>query len=187
MLKDFTKEKFDIIIQAGQSNAEGSGRGPAEQPYERTPDIWQLDVKKTVIWENVPLVQVTYADEPIALTEAYERQIGGVTYGDLALPFAKDYVKAGLLEKGRRLLIVRAAVGATGFARDDEVMGHWGEGEVVREKMYELIDYAMSLSPDNRLVALLWHQGEHQSNERGSTRYQRELRQLLLSDQKSVV
>ena len=30
MLKDFTKEKFDIIITAGQSNAEGTGIGEAD-------------------------------------------------------------------------------------------------------------------------------------------------------------
>ena len=29
MLRDFSKEAFDIIIQAGQSNAEGCGLGPA--------------------------------------------------------------------------------------------------------------------------------------------------------------
>ena len=33
MLHDFTKDKFDIIIQAGQSNAEGAGLGSVEEPY----------------------------------------------------------------------------------------------------------------------------------------------------------
>ena len=33
MLKDFTKEKFDIIIQAGQSNADGTGFGNTDEPY----------------------------------------------------------------------------------------------------------------------------------------------------------
>ena len=33
MLHDFTKDIFDIIIQAGQSNAEGYGFGPAKDPY----------------------------------------------------------------------------------------------------------------------------------------------------------
>ena len=32
MLKDSSKESFDIIIQTGQSNAEGYGFGPAENP-----------------------------------------------------------------------------------------------------------------------------------------------------------
>ena len=34
MLKDFTKEKFDIIIQAGQSNAEGNGMGNVEKYFQ---------------------------------------------------------------------------------------------------------------------------------------------------------
>lgn len=34
MLKDFSEEKFDIIIQAGQSNSEGYGFGKVEGPYE---------------------------------------------------------------------------------------------------------------------------------------------------------
>ena len=33
MLKNFTNEKYDIIILAGQSNAEGSGFGPVEDPF----------------------------------------------------------------------------------------------------------------------------------------------------------
>lgn len=33
MLKDFTQEKFDIIVQAGQSNSEGYGVGPTEHTY----------------------------------------------------------------------------------------------------------------------------------------------------------
>lgn len=35
----FKKQKFDIIIQAGQSNAEGYGRGPGAVEYCETDDI----------------------------------------------------------------------------------------------------------------------------------------------------
>ena len=42
MLKDFTKEKFDIIIQAGQSNAEGYGFGPASEPYTPCDKVYYL-------------------------------------------------------------------------------------------------------------------------------------------------
>lgn len=33
MLYDFSSDKFDIVVQAGQSNAEGSGLGPQESGY----------------------------------------------------------------------------------------------------------------------------------------------------------
>ena len=32
MLKDFSKENYDIIIQAGQSNSEGFGFGKTDAP-----------------------------------------------------------------------------------------------------------------------------------------------------------
>ena len=38
--------KFDIIIQAGQSNSEGFGLGPVEKEYIPTEKIWQLDALK---------------------------------------------------------------------------------------------------------------------------------------------
>ena len=44
-------EKYDIIIQGGQSNAEGSGRGPVLKAYEPSEDIYYLDVEYTL--ENV--------------------------------------------------------------------------------------------------------------------------------------
>ena len=48
MLWDFTKEKFDIIIQAGQSNAEGCGVGNVEKAYAPTDKILHLDGDFTI-------------------------------------------------------------------------------------------------------------------------------------------
>ena len=45
MLKDFRSEVFDIVIQGGQSNADGSGFGPADEPFEPNPDILYLTTK----------------------------------------------------------------------------------------------------------------------------------------------
>ena len=36
---------------------------------------------------------------------------GGQITGDFSLTFAEEYEKAGLLQAGRKLLIVRAAIG----------------------------------------------------------------------------
>lgn len=175
-------QSYDIIIQAGQSNADGSGHGPVACAYEPTPDVWHLNVGKTVIWENVSPSQVIYDEKPFTLAPAGERAGShGETYSDFSLTFGRDFVDAGLLPSGRRLLIVRAAVGATGFARSDEESGHWGIGEPVYEKMIELIDYAISLSPDNRLVGMLWHQGEHQASDADQTLFIERLTALFLS------
>ena len=42
------EEKYDIIIQAGQSNAEGLGRGIVEKQYLERNDILYLIAEKTV-------------------------------------------------------------------------------------------------------------------------------------------
>ena len=42
MLRDFSKEEFDIVIQAGQSNSEGSGLGEALTPFIPSSDILYL-------------------------------------------------------------------------------------------------------------------------------------------------
>jgi hypothetical protein len=75
--------------------------------------------------------------------------------GRLFLSFARDYVRAGLLEPGRRLLIVQTAVGGTGFSDH-----HWGPQDDLCLKMHEMIAQAVAAHPKNRLKALLWHQGE---------------------------
>jgi len=43
MLKDFSKEKFDILIQAGQSNSQGWGFGAVAAPYVPNGDAWYLN------------------------------------------------------------------------------------------------------------------------------------------------
>ena len=136
MLHDFTKDKFDILILAGQSNAEGYGFGP-------TPDPYQPDGRVFCLHKDGTLVQ------------AAERVVRNGVGTNLALSFAREYLNSGRLAEGRRLLIVSAAVGGTGF-RD----GRWGLTDDLFLWMLEMARTALSLNPENRLVALLWHQGE---------------------------
>ena len=69
--------------------------------------------------------------------------------------YAEEYIRLGLLAKGRKILIVNAAVGGTGFKRK-----HWGRGEILSERLYEMLELATS-EPQNKMIAFLWHQGEH--------------------------
>lgn len=148
-------ERYDIILQAGQSNADGTGRGPVEQPYIPSADILYLQAAKTV-QITAEGISVTYADQPflVEVAEDTEREDG--IKGDFSLTFARDYIDHGLLAEGRKLLIIRAAVGGTGFKRKN-----WGLQDQLYLKMLEMADYALSCNPENRLVAFLWHQGEH--------------------------
>ena len=158
MLKDFSKETFDILIQAGQSNAEGSGFGPAPEPW-------------------IPDDRVYCLEPDMTLTRATERVCGNRIQSNFALAFARDYIRSGLLAPGRKLLILRSAVGGTGF-----LDGRWHmEGDLYLQ-MLEMVRTALALNRENRLVALLWHQGETDAI-LGATREQhrRHLEALLTS------
>lgn len=136
MLKDFSKEKFDIIIQAGQSNSEGFGVGPVDEPYQPNEQVWYLN----------PDFTISMASEDVMYNEIRST---------FALSFASRYVSEGLLQEDRKLLIIRAAVGGTGFLDN-----HWKLEDDFYLRMMEMTRTALSLNEENRLVALLWHQGE---------------------------
>ena len=136
MLRDFSKEKFDIIILAGQSNAEGYGFGPVEKTFEPNDRIWSLN-----------------GDDTISL--AVEKVTGNQIQTTFGLYFAQEYFKNGHLAEGRNLLILRCAVGGTGFLDN-----RWKPEDDLFLHMMEMIRTALQMNPENRLVAFLWHQGE---------------------------
>ena len=136
MTNDYTNDTFDIIIQGGQSNSEGCGIGHVNHPYEPRPDILMMDntfkisILQEKVWENN-------------------------TVGNFVQTFAKDYINNGKLEDGRKLLILMAAVGGTGFYDN-----RWGMEDDLFLKMTEMIKTALAPNPANRTVTFLWHQGE---------------------------
>ena len=137
MLKNFSAEKFDIIIQAGQSNAQGCGIGDVGSPFVPSDDIWYMNCDLTI-------------------SLAAEAAEGNFVVGNFALPFAEEYVSDGRLKHGRKLLILRSAVGGTGFADN-----RWGLRDDLYLTMIEMIVTSLGLNPENRLAAFIWHQGEN--------------------------
>ena len=148
-------QAFDIIVLAGQSNAQGSGIGPVTEEYVPTEKIYCLTgkVSDQILSETERII--TYPDKTLVLDVGDELVNNGQKIGELAFTFADAYVKNNLLAEDRKVLILRTALGGTGFARDE-----WGPGSPVEERMHEIIEYALALNPDNRIVAFLWHQGE---------------------------
>ena len=144
MLHDFTNDKFDIIIQAGQSNSEGYGFGPVDTPYQPDGRVWYLNQDGTI-------------------SLAAEKVANNTVQANFGLPFAREYLNAGMLAEGRKLLIIRAAVGGTGFLDN-----RWKPADDLFLQMMEMIRTALALNPENRLVALLWHQGENDANARAT-------------------
>ena len=136
MLRDLSGEHFDIIIQAGQSNSDGTGYGPVEDPWQPTEDVWYINFDFT-------------------LSVAREAVNGNEIQSNYSLSFAREYMKKGLLKEGRKLLILRTSVGGTGF------LDHrWGMTDDLYLHMMEMVRTALALNKENRLVAFLWHQGE---------------------------
>lgn len=164
-------EKYDIILEAGQSNADGYGHGPAESPYVPDPRVLYLTAGNPAACEYEPKGEL----EIKIAAERPDPSRPGDILGDLALGFARKYVS--LLEPDRKLLIVRTAVGGTGFMKR-----YWAVGDPLYERMLRMMDHAMSLNPENRLVGLLWHQGEHEvAFENKPETYHQQLRDLVES------
>ena len=159
MKKTSFTEKADIILLAGQSNAEGYGIGDTNEPYQPDDRILMLcpDV-------NVGFTTDENGNETFGVTSPFSYSLGvakeqekdGNKLGCLALSFAREYKKRALAEN-RSIIIVQTALGATGFEK-----GVWGVGKVLHNRMIEMTSYALGLNKENRLVAILWHQGEHE-------------------------
>lgn len=150
---------YDIIVVAGQSNAEGTGIGPVTEEYVPNENILYLTTKVSDVTSGEERI-ITYPDKTLTISIAQERMSENGEIGDLSLTFAEEYLKNNLLASGRKLLIIRAALGGTGFQRKQ-----WGADCPVEMRMHEMIEYALSLNEENRIVAFLWHQGEHDAFE----------------------
>ncbi len=171
---NFSNVKFDIVIQAGQSNSEGCGLGPVTKELIPSPNAFYLYAEKTVTVVDDNLI-IDFHDKPFVIEQAKERGEGDNKLGDFSLTFAEEYEKAGLLASDRKLLIIRAGVGGAGFQKK-----HWGLQDCLYLKLLELINYALSLNKENRVVAFLWHQGEHDAFEKNTPEnYKKQLSALL--------
>lgn len=93
-------------------------------------------------------LEIRYFDKPFKIKIADERTLDGNAPGDFALTFAEKYIEYGFLQEERKLLIVRGAIGGTGFMKK-----HWCVQDIVYKKMIEMTDYALMSSPENRVVA----------------------------------
>ncbi len=174
-------DEYDIIIEGGQSNAEGTGIGPVNKFEEFTPSprILYLTPDRKVTVDDKG-VHVEYPSNDLKIEIAEERVIDGNLYGDLALTFAEDYIKNGMLKTDRKLLIVRCAVGGTSFHSGYQ----WGVNRGLHSKMVEMVDYALGLNSQNKVVAFLWHQGEGDTNHATAEEYRKYLDDMIIDIRK---
>ncbi len=162
MIKNPINDKLDIIILAGQSNAESSGLGPCEREWVERPEILMMKgdynavVTKAVYGNDY--LSISYSDE-YYIERAKERVCDDTIRAVLALPFAEEYFNNDL-EKDRKILIIHCAVGGTGFAK-----GHWGLKDGLYQRLLKMSKQALEMNKENRVVAVVWHQGEHDAFE----------------------
>lgn len=143
---------YDIVVVAGQSNAAGWGVGNYESAgSEKLPDVesklFQWDWDQT---EN----KLAQAQDPLktpALTNA--KKIRG-----FALPFATAYAQnilsSPLAANNRAVLIINGAVGGSSIEE-------WGnQGSHYRRLIEAVREASQYQQLDNRVIAVLWHQGE---------------------------
>ena len=153
---------FDIIILAGQSNAEGNGLGNEELICENDDKIYHIYDKNPTGFKDEdtnPVLQITLPMEKVFGVMEERDTVNGKA-ASFVDTFTRLYIKNGLLKDNRKLLVLRCAVGGTGFSRNE-----WGINSVLYKRLRDLADYALNLGGDNKIVALLWHQGEHDAFE----------------------
>lgn len=146
-------QAFDVFILAGQSNAVGYGIGEASYQLKHTENIFLMyddqaeDYAKDENGKDYLAIEQPWKVRLCPASQGYT--------GSLSLRFADEYIEQGLLGPERAILIVRCAVGGTGFCKD-----LWGVGKLLFQRMLDLTDEALKLNPENKVKALLWHQGE---------------------------
>ncbi|MDQ0744408.1 hypothetical protein QFZ62_001716 [Clavibacter sp. B3I6] len=154
----------DVVVIIGQSNAQGGGLG-----YDPAVDVPVEGLDQLVGTVDDPdWGRVVPADDSLKhvttwTSEAQPKLVGpGMTFGRALRADAAP---------GRRVLLVPAAQGGTGLTRVDAAQRYtWdptpepGSAEEGLVNLYAnattQIDNALALDPDNRLVAILWAQGE---------------------------
>lgn len=154
-------EKYDIIVLAGQSNAEGQGQGEVTEEYVPDARIHFMNDNCGFHFVTTDGVSVLHYNWPCEskITVADERIEKDKKMGCFALQFAQKYA-AEYLAEDRKVLIVNANFGGTGFHRPE-----WGVGNIMHERMVAMTNEALGYNPENKVVAVLWAQGEHDAFE----------------------
>lgn len=152
---------YDIIVIAGQSNAEGNGRSLKTTlfPYYRTDsDIKMIKHIPHIAWKKISpnrKIQIIKFSDFYSFKNA--KPFRPSNYG-FSLFFA-DLYKEKCLKKGRKILLLSTAIGGTSFC-----CNHWGRGEPLSENSILMTQKILKANPENRLKCVLWHQGESDSD-----------------------
>ena len=148
---DLEDDSFDIILIAGQSNTH-SGLGLDKSIDTPHDSVYQLG---------------RFGDNDLKLIGAIE-PLDHHTKGDakigFGLTFAKELVNSKLSKN--KVLLVPCGYGGSSFRANQ-----WNKGDYLYEDAVMRVNYLLKKNSNNRLLAVLWHQGESdvgQSNFQGN-------------------
>ena len=156
-MNNIKNEKFDIIVIAGQSNADCNGISE-DSVFETRNDIFEMiDANKYYLDFSNPDKPVLKITLPVQTKIQCLQERFGETQivCDFSIPFVDEYVKSKYFDKSRKLLVIKSAVGGTGFCKKE-----WGKDCFLYKRLCDMVEKALSFNKENRLVAFLWHQGE---------------------------
>ena len=146
---------YDIVLLIGQSNM--SGHTPIES-YDPA-----LDTTNTRIQQRPPVGAsantIILANDPLW---HHDKQAQGAI--GLGMSFARAYLQT--IPVTRKILLLPQASGGTGFADN-----RWNPGNDLYNSAVTNTNAALALDPKNRLVAILWHQGENDTGSLTKAQY----------------
>jgi len=140
---------YDVFLLAGQSNCEGFAT-PIDLNFDYTnPNILQYGGGNSSTLDKT----LTLAVEPL------RGRSGGVSN---AIGFGLTFAKLYHQYTGKKVILIPTALGGTGFANNrwNSTGGANGAGRDLYEFAIQQVREVLNISINNKLIAILWHQGE---------------------------
>jgi len=134
-----SEKVYDIIVVAGQSNAEGVGLGATVDDTSNDDKIFQVG---RVGEDNMKVIP---AKDPLQSWSYPNNAVG------FAMSFAREYAKT--LAPNHRVLLVPVAYGGSSILV-------WEKSQNLYTDMKARVMAAIQSKPGSKVVAFLWHQGE---------------------------
>jgi hypothetical protein len=181
-IEDFQNNNgYDIIVIAGQSNSVGRGLevhkfpktrdGLNHRTWAQTLNMYRDDYDGEHGRSNSLISSLNKdnsirnsARDPIEHQENFPYRLNGRPIRNnfgFGVSFAREYIRQGKLQSGRKILLVGCGWGGTGFANNGRWMFPNGDlylGTIARANTaFAKTD----MGNNNRFIAILWHQGEN--------------------------
>lgn len=142
---DLSPVGYDIVLAIGQSNMIGWNTGEYNSTLDTTNPKAEQRPKFGASANTNILLQ-----NPVDFPQKQSN-----TSVSLVTSFAREYINDNKLYAQRKILILPLAFGATGF-----IDNKWGVGNDHYVGAIEFTNLMLAMSLNNRLVAIIWHQGE---------------------------